>query len=65
MPGTSSLIGAVSAGSGGYALGTISVDGQELKAYVSTVPEPEEYALMLAGLGVIGAVVRRRKEAQA
>jgi hypothetical protein len=28
---------------------------------VSAVPEPGEYAMLLAGLGVIGAVVRRRR----
>ena len=28
---------------------------------VATVPEPESYAMLLAGLGVMGAVVRRRK----
>lgn len=28
---------------------------------VSAVPEPESYALLLAGLGVMGVVVRRRK----
>jgi hypothetical protein len=30
-------------------------------AIVPSIPEPESYALMLAGLGLIGAVVRRRK----
>ncbi len=30
-------------------------------AYVSSVPEPETYAMMLAGLGLLGVVARRRK----
>lgn len=29
---------------------------------VSAVPEPETYALLLAGLGLVGGVVRRRKQ---
>ena len=29
---------------------------------VASVPEPETYAMMLAGLGLVGAVARRRKQ---
>jgi hypothetical protein len=32
---------------------------------VTAVPEPETYALMLAGLGLIGGIARRRKAKQA
>jgi len=30
---------------------------------VTPVPEPETYALMLAGLGIVGAIARRRRKA--
>jgi hypothetical protein len=33
----------------------------DLNLQVSAIPEPETYALMLAGLGLLGAVAKRRK----
>ena len=33
-----------------------------VKMTVTPVPEPEAYAMLLAGLGIIGAVARRRKQ---
>lgn len=42
------------------------VRGQLLQvAAVTSVPEPETYALLLAGLGVIGAIARRKKTLRA
>jgi hypothetical protein len=32
---------------------------------VAAVPEPETYAMLLGGLGLIGAAVKRRKVKQA
>jgi probable HAF family extracellular repeat protein len=32
-------------------------------AAISTIPEPETYAMLLAGLGLVGVMARRRKTA--
>lgn len=40
-------------------------DHMTMSSWVTHVPEPETYALMLAGLGVIGTIARRRKTKQA
>jgi len=49
----------------GAASGFYSVNGHSIQVLaqsdVEPVPEPETYALMLAGLGALGLVARRRK----
>ena len=39
--------------------------GGEIKGYLVPIPEPETYAMLLAGLGLLGFVARRRKQATA
>jgi PEP-CTERM motif len=47
-----------------YALGRADTYGGSLdNVVVTSVPEPETYAMLLAGLGLMGAVARRRKQA--
>ncbi len=40
---------------------TFSAYGTVVYTYALPVPEPETYAMMLAGLGLMGAVLRKRK----
>ena len=48
-------VGGIALGSGGLYNGSISV---------SAVPEPESYAVLLAGLGVMGAIAMRRNKSK-
>lgn len=42
--------------------GTYSGTGALVTEFTSAVPEPESYAMLLAGLGLLGLVTRRRKQ---
>lgn len=48
-------------GDGGNILGQTGFEARTYVMAVTSVPEPETYALMLAGLGVLGFVARRRR----
>jgi hypothetical protein len=47
-----------SGGGSSYPTGTYAQD----QLYIAPVPEPETYAMMLAGLGLIGFIARRRRK---
>lgn len=46
---------------GNAVLGNTSIDNVNITT-VTSVPEPETYALLLAGLGLVGGIARRRKQ---
>jgi hypothetical protein len=58
IPGTTSYVQMVH---GYYAMGKVDTGGQEIDAFIPNVPEPESYAVLLAGLGLIGAMLRCRE----
>ena len=68
------LIGAANSGISATTFSPISDEGFAVRAYLDTVtgtvaisgfttpvPEPETYAMLLAGLGLMGAIARRRR----
>ena len=48
-----------------YDFHSVDVESQWSMQGVSPVPEPESCAMMLTGMGLMGAIVRRRKSKQA
>ncbi|WP_236580431.1 CHRD domain-containing protein [Rubrivivax sp. A210] len=55
------LVAGLDAGRAYLNVHTTSFGGGEIRGLLVPVPEPETYALMLAGLAAVGALARRRK----
>ena len=59
----SRLISNLASGQAYFNIHTTAFGGGEIRAFVTAVPEPQTYALMLAGLGVLGWAARRQQRA--
>ena len=55
------LVGAFETGNAYFNIHTSQFGGGEIRAFLHPIPEPETYALMLLGLGVVGWAAKRRK----
>jgi hypothetical protein len=69
-PGTTSFVQVIRTNARNYQAGNFGLldgigDNATGFGLAAAVPEPETYAMMLAGLGLMGAIIRRRKSKQA
>lgn len=56
------LIAGTNAGKAYFNIHSTQFPGGEIRGFLQPVPEPETYALLLAGLGLIGLAARRRHD---
>jgi hypothetical protein len=66
-PGTTSFTQIIRTNATAYTKGNFGLldgIGDNAAGFATAVPEPESYALLLAGLGMIGTIIRRRKAKQ-
>lgn len=57
----SALVAGLDAGTAYFNIHTSEFAGGEIRGFMHAIPEPETYALMLLGLGVVALAARRRK----
>ena len=65
VDGTFSNLGGANVEGGVYAKNILSAGEIHQQSLAAPIPEPETYAMLLAGLGMVGVIARRRQRAAA